>query len=274
MIEFMVDGEKSHLIVKAYNWWDLPKNKRIITNIHDARKKDIGHFLKLNDGSLLYVKIISWTHKHIHTSIGAMRVNDIINVARPKPVHYQYSGVRRGYESFLVTPPTLKEMHEAKEIIKAGLVSKKIITYPRVRILIMNKLKEALETITDRKGNPITPQWLVQRVVDHAESNNQHSFKALTALGHIMGMELLPTPTNRIPQKDTPFISNTFNMQQIDRSAQISKQIESKTLAEKGVIDANYEVIPPDNHAVPSLKKIKKMVESLPNDIFENKKIK
>ena len=71
MVEFEIVYNGRKYISTIYDRWDMRDyNHTVVSRIHNVTKDDVGKFLKLNDGSNQFVKIVKVYKSRVYTSGG------------------------------------------------------------------------------------------------------------------------------------------------------------------------------------------------------------
>jgi len=183
LVEFEIVYNGRKYISTIYDRWDMRDyNHTVVSRIHNVTKDDVGKFLKLNDGSNQFVKIVKVYKSRVYTSGGLYFKWETICVVNPRIALHEYSGAKNGDESFLVKPATYEEKEYALVLANGGKVDK---VTKRISMLS----KEELRNRILEKGH--NENSVIDRVCELAfGKTNQHTMNALKAVGNALEMDI------------------------------------------------------------------------------------
>ena len=185
MIQYSINTGNSSQLSIFYDEWDISEeDKRYDWNKLTSLDKD--KYIKFDDGSNLYAKIILVARDYVRTSAGLFRIKDIIHCSKPKYKHWGYSGASDNEESFDVRPPSKNEIAKAKRLMNGH---KPRTMTRRVRMCFLDLMKEEAEK------NGVDHQYIFQRLKGWADGNGQHAYKSLVSLAKLtMGTDIEKGP--------------------------------------------------------------------------------
>ncbi len=166
-------------IVQIYNEWDVDQ-KDVVG--YDCTKKDKGKYLKFDDGSNWYVKILNCSDTAIKTEAGTVRRNDLVHCSRIKWVGGWYTGTPSAVENFKIRGPSKREKALSTRLINKTLGDNRIT--PRIKMLALEKLAKSVN------DHGVTEDWVVERLLEWANGNGMHAMSALEKICRISGIEL------------------------------------------------------------------------------------
>lgn len=204
MIEFKYILPQSTQYAKFYHEWDLDN---AVVAWEDIVTTDRNKFVKFDDGSDLYAKIISCSDKIINTSSGMYRRSDLIHCSTPKINNTSVYGIRSGDVHPAVFPFTRWENKAAYELIKTGETSRSITRRIRMRA------QEILGEEAVRQG--LTKQVFVSRMIQEFGIREGKNF---ATAAKFLGLAVFKTDITK-PDEDGFGSGNVLPIMQKDTMA-------------------------------------------------------
>lgn len=150
---------------KFYHEWDLDNDVVAWENINITSK---GKYVKFDDGSDLYAKIINCSTKVVNTSSGMYRIADVVHCSVPKINNTTVYGVRSSHVHPVVAPYTVWERKAARELITTGETGYKVTRRIRMRA------QEILGEEAIRQG--LTKEVFIARMVQEFNIREGRNF--------------------------------------------------------------------------------------------------
>lgn len=168
-----------------YDTWDVDQKHCVVSCIKNVMFDDVGKFLKLNDGSKQYVKILKIWKDRIDTSSGLYYKWETICCVNPRIPFTEYCGARKGEESLAVIEPKAEELDLALQLYRDKKCDGKVTM--RIKAMANDMVMQRMLM----KGHDANS--VIDKVIDLAMSPrpNQHTFNALKALGKAMDIDML-----------------------------------------------------------------------------------
>lgn len=184
MVVFQIKYFDKIKYATIYDVWDITDKKHSIVKAKDVTSKDVGKFLKLNDGSKQYVKILNFYKGRIDTSSGVYYKSEIISMVNPRIPFTEYCGAKKGEESFAIVPATFEEKMVVRELFLGRKPDCKITK----RVSIMN-IDEMKRYFIEKGRNENS---ILEKLDELAfGKTNQHTINALKAMDTIFNMNVL-----------------------------------------------------------------------------------
>ncbi len=181
IFEIKYNGKIGTAII--FDIWDIENKKHsIVSKIGNVTKDDIGKYLKLNDGSKQFVKILNFWKGRVETSSGLYYTNELICCVNPRLPKMEYCGAKRGEESFAVVPIRDEESSIVKEILATGRTDEK--RTKRINSVTTEEIKSYIIS----KGK--NEQSVIDEVINLAFYKNQHQWNALKAIGGVLDVNV------------------------------------------------------------------------------------
>lgn len=170
--------------VTIYDTWDIADKKHsVVSKISNVTPDDVGKYLKLNDGSKQYVKILSVWKNRVNTSSGLYYTDETICMVNPRIPGSEYCGAKAGDESFAVVPVRDSEREDSRELLAKGKSSNKVTK--RISALTTEEMKAYIIA----KG--YTEESVIDKTLQLAfGQTNQHTINALKAIDKVFATEL------------------------------------------------------------------------------------
>ena len=151
--------------MRFYHEWDLDED---VVPWNKVLSSDKGRYVKFDDGSELYAKILHCSSKVINTSAGMFRRADIIHCAVPRPHSRTVYGLRSGDVHPNVTPYTRWERRAANELVRTG------DTQTHVTRRIRMRAQELLGEEAIRQG--LTKEVFISRMIQEFNTREGRNF--------------------------------------------------------------------------------------------------
>lgn len=153
---------------------------------------DVGKYVKFDDGSELYAKILGGTSKVIVTSAGMYRVAGLVHVALPLCKSASVFGIDTRDVSPLVRSYTPTERRNARRIRNG----EPLPTTRRILMLVAEEIKNELD------ASGINQSWFARRLIEEANMRGGKNFQfAMSAIAKLNNLDvstpLDKTTTNR-----------------------------------------------------------------------------
>lgn len=167
-----------------YDLWDIPdKNHQIISKIKNVDRDSVGMFLKLNDGSKQFVKILGVYKNRVNTSSGLYYTHETICMVNPRIPSTEYCGAKYGEESFSVVPLRDNEKEVVEQLVKNGKTDCKITK--RISAMTAEEMRDYI------KAKGYTETSIIDRTLDLAfGKTNQHTINALKAVDKVLATDI------------------------------------------------------------------------------------
>lgn len=178
-------------IAITYDRWDIENyTHSVVSKISNIMSSDVGKYLKLNDGSKQYVKIISVYLDKVNTSSGLYYTWEILCCLNPRLPNTEYYGCKYDEANLLLVPPTDKEIELSKAVCRKEKIEGKISK--RVRSMA-NELVMQRMLLQGKDQNSI-----IDETIRLAFEKGQHQFNCLKALGSAVDLDIFE------PKKEQP----------------------------------------------------------------------
>ena len=147
-------------------------------------KEDNGKFIKFNDGTELYTRIINVSDKSIRTEIGPYNREDLCFMFKPRNPNGTHAGIPKGDLHFKISKVRFSEKVNSTKVINGTFPYGKYSLTRRTRMLAIEKLAKA------SADHGVTEEWIIKHLHKWVESGNRHALEALKALARVSGIEL------------------------------------------------------------------------------------
>ena len=204
-----------------YDSWDIPdKNHQIISKIKNVTKDDVGMYLKLNDGSKQFVKILGVYKNRINTSSGLYYSNETICMVNPRIPGTEYCGAKIGEESLDVVPAKEDELKAVEELVKTGKTEQRVTK--RISAMTAEEIKDYIKT----KG--YDEKSVIDKTLDLAfGKTNQHTINALKAIDKVLCTEIY---NDKKESERLPSLASRFGLTSIrNNRMQIAEVVVDST---------------------------------------------
>jgi hypothetical protein len=204
-----------------YDLWDIPDKKhQIVSKVRNVTKDDVGSYLKLNDGSKQFVKILGVYKNRVNTSSGLYYTDETICMVNPRFPNTEYSGAKYGEESFDIVPVRENEKEAVDQIIKTGKTDCKMTK--RIKIMTAEEMQEYI------KAKGYTEKSVIDRTLDLAfGQTNQHTINALKAIDKVLCTEIY---NDKKEESKLPSLAARFGLGNIRNSRmQIAEVVVEQT---------------------------------------------
>ena len=205
MIVFEIQLKRKPTEAYAYHEWDV-RDKEVVDCMPHVTKKDIGKYVRFNDGTGLYAEILAIrgnNGKYVVTSCGIYYKGDIISCIQPKYKDYSYANVPFYDESCTTRPVTKGE----KKVAYLYVAGKELKNKKGKKIYLTRRMKEFL--IEDFKKKAVELGWnenfMATKLMEWINDGGRHAFKSMEAMCHINGVEI--APNNKISINNTNVIT-------------------------------------------------------------------
>jgi hypothetical protein len=146
-----------------------------------ARKSDIGKYVKLDDGSQLYVRIEGVTNHVIKTNCGMYRRWDLVHVSHPRDPETSVCGIKPANVHPLVRGYTISEKSLVERILQNPDGNYNMSK--RVKMLTLDKINERM------KHKKMDEDELVDLIIESARDMGMHFKWSMTLLMRAKGMD-------------------------------------------------------------------------------------
>jgi len=229
--------------------YDIPKYQAIFYHDTDIDAKDVlswehamhtdvGKYVKFDDGSELYAKILGGTSKVLTTSAGMYRRAGLVHVAMPLNKITSVFGVASREVHPMVRDYTYNERQQARRYRNNEIAQ----TTRRVLMLVAEEIKNEL----DAAG--IDKSWFARRLIDEASIHGGKNFQfAMSAIAKLNCLDV-STPLDKIEQSRPGLLSGNLGRRlpegqgEIPRlSANIMRMVRTSAETEPEVYEAEME---------------------------------
>ena len=194
MVIFGIKYNNKIIPVTIYDSWDVEDKKhQIVSKIQNVTPDDVGKYLKLNDGSKQYVKILGVYKSRVNTSSGLYYKEETVCMVNPRIPSTEYCGVKSGEESFDVLPPSDEEKDLVRELMLGNKPDCKISK--RVKIMTADEMKDYI------KAKGYTEASIIDRTLELAfGQTNQHTINALKAIDNVLASNIYSEKKDDTPK--------------------------------------------------------------------------
>lgn len=193
MILFEFDYPK----YQATFYHDTDINPEDVVSWEKVMHTDIGKYVKFDDGSELYAKVLGGTSKVIVTSAGMYRRAGLVHVALPLDKNTSVFGIHSSEVHPLVRAYTPSERMNAKKLRSGEIAT----STRRVMMLVSEEIKNELDTMN------INSSWFARRLIEEAEIRGGKNFQfAMSAIAKLNSLDV-STPLDKTQQSRPGLLS-------------------------------------------------------------------
>jgi len=194
MLTFQLKYRNKIKDVTLYHIWDLdPEDIFHYDGIQHVTRKDKwqGKYIKWNDGTELYSKLVWKTSKAFITEAGIYKLHEPINIFKVTVVGANYSGVKSRDEHPIVRKATKSEVMRAYMLLNTHSKVKEVT--PRIKYMVKERIKKLA------KDNGVTEDYLIKKTVEQIESPRAGGMVKLTAIKMLSNVIGLPMEQPKVP---------------------------------------------------------------------------